>query len=262
MILPRWLEQSLLRPIDNPGFAISTDEARLELARLAREPRPLQRPLVCLSGWRALELLPRNLIANLSPTVVELESNAIPVAYPRLDRIPEAAGRVVDAVDARWPSDEPHATTEVDVIGVSMGGLVARAAALGMGTGGNAGAGRRLRIARLFTVGTPHQGARLAEDHPVDRAARDMLPGSAFLAALDAGRHEHPFEMVCYARLHDEFVGATRCAPPGEGVHWVSGLRILSHLTIGQDPRILADLARRLRGEPPLTSVATDPPSD
>lgn len=262
MILPRWLERALLRELPNPGFPLTCDQARADLAAMARRPVALQRPLVCLAGWRALLLLPKNLIANLGPMLASPGSHpplpALPIAFPLVDHIPAAAQRVVDAVEACWPNPSGTHTVEVDVIGVSMGGLVARTAAAGL-----AGSHRkRLRIARLFTLGTPHRGARLAEDYPVDRAARDMLPGSTFLQDLDAALDDHAFELVCYARLHDEFVGATRCAPPGSHPHWVSGFIALSHLTIGQDPRILADIARRLRGEPSYTRFASMPPCD
>jgi len=62
------------------------------------------------------------------------------------------------------------------VIAHSMGGLAARACIARHGPG---------RIARLITVGSPHHGTVLAT-MAVGRNARQMEPGSAFLAALEA----------------------------------------------------------------------------
>ena len=62
--------------------------------------------------------------------------------------------------------------------------------------------GRRLRIRRLITIGTPHRGAVLAPANPLveDRAVQDMYPGSLFLTRLDeAYRGDYP--IVAYARL-------------------------------------------------------------
>ncbi len=264
MILPLRLEQALMRPNPNPGFDVTSAQARDDLTRMRREPRPLQRPVVVLAGWRALSLLPRNMIANLGGCFADPSCEGfLPVAYPLETRITRAAAATIAEVEARWPSGASPHTREVDVIGVSMGGLVARAAAAGLADPDRRGShAKPLRIARLFTLGTPHRGANLALEHPVDAAAVDMLPGSSLLRRLDEAWADRPYEMVCYARLHDEFVGARRTAPPGMQPFWLSGLAIMSHLTIGQEPRILADIARRLRGESPWARVASAPPCD
>ena len=68
-------------------------------------------------------------------------------------------------------------------------------------------AGRRLKIVRLFTLGTPHGGAKLAEVARPDAAARDMRAGSAFLTALDRSLAGASYELVCYTRLRDTWVG-------------------------------------------------------
>lgn len=187
------------------------------------------------------------------------------MAYPWSTNFTKIAARLVGLVEARWPSHEQGWTREVDVVGVSMGGLVARAGAAGVGAGGGPSAGgRRLRIGRLFTLGTPHCGARLAELARPDAAARDMRAGSAFLSRLDEARGASErgalYEMVCYTRLRDSWVGAGRTAPPGLDVHWVSGWRVLSHVTVSMDPRIVVDIARRLRGEDPLARPDGRPP--
>ncbi len=68
---------------------------------------------------------------------------------------------VIDAVDQKFPSSDPEVTTEVDVIGYSMGGLAARYAAM-PATAVNLSK-RRLQIGRLFTISSPHRGALWGE---------------------------------------------------------------------------------------------------
>lgn len=146
-----------------------------------------------------------------------------------------------------------------------MGGLVARLAALAPEAREPFGIPTelpRLNIARLFTLATPHRGASLAGIVALDAAARDMKPGSPFLRDLDAAEPDpRLYEMVCYARLRDAWVGATNTAPPGTNPIWVpTPARNLAHLTVSRDRRILLDIARRLRGEPPLALEPSPPP--
>jgi hypothetical protein len=68
--------------------------------------------------------------------------------------------------------------------------------------------------------------------------------------------------MYCYARLNDVIVGATNTAPEGAEPFWVSGSHLLSHIRGRSDPRIIADIARRLRGESGLAVRGTAPPRD
>jgi pimeloyl-ACP methyl ester carboxylesterase len=210
-------------------------------------------PLVVLSGWRATPALSHALAREMRKRLGDRP--VAPVSFMTTSSIESAADRLVRAVDERFPTDDAERTAEVDIVGVSMGGLVARlAAAVGAG-------GRRLRIGTLFTLSTPHRGAKLAETITLDRAARQMKPGSAFLRALDA--HERDYELVCYARLGDRWVGATNTAPPGMDPIWVEPPRMtLSHLLVSRDPRILDDIAARLGGEAPLLGPPSPAPRD
>src|SRR6185369_10092730 len=115
------------------------------------------------------------------------------ISYTFGTRFDTLARTVIERVEATWPSDNPEETVEVDVVGVSMGGLVARWAALPPadrfreGAAHNPGAtGKRLRIRNLYTLGTPHRGAILANLIAPDPIARDMRAGSGFLRTLDA----------------------------------------------------------------------------
>jgi pimeloyl-ACP methyl ester carboxylesterase len=254
--MPGWLDRLMDVPRDNPAFALSLPAARVEMARMRREPVRLTRPVVVLAGYRAWSLAPRGLCRTLATLTGADRERFMAIAYPFRADFAWIAGEVSRRIDVRWPSDDPDRTLEVDVIGVSMGGLVARAAAAGHGSG------KRLNIARLFTLGTPHRGALLAGRCVLDDAARSMRAGSVFLARLDEALPGAGYELMCYSRLRDTWVGATRTAPPGREVLWVSGTRALGHITLARDPRIVADIARRLRGEPPLAGGGQQPPVD
>jgi hypothetical protein len=173
------------------------------------------------------------------------------VSFPLAGSFEECRRIVIEEVDRAFPCDEPGVTAEVDVVAVLMGGLVARyAAAEPTGPGA-----KRLRIARLFTISSPHRGAELAELPTLHRLQLDMRAGSPFLRALDDAPLD--YELVPYVVLKDRIVGQTNAAPYGESPHWVSG-NFGAHVGAHRDARILADIARRLRGEEPF---ATDPPA-
>jgi pimeloyl-ACP methyl ester carboxylesterase len=147
----------------------------------------------------------------------------------------------------RFPSDDPAWTTEVDVIGFSMGGLVARSCA------NSATGDRHLRIVRLFTVSTPHLGAVSAGGALFSSQGHDMKKGSKFLTYLN-NEVEIDYELIPYGRLCDTVVGVKNTAPPGYTPWWVSTPAFQdSHVQAIGDPRILADITLRLRGETPAT---------
>ncbi|MFJ4474615.1 esterase/lipase family protein [Streptomyces xanthochromogenes] len=103
-------------------------------------------------GWRHLESL------NYSPLTVDIKVAA------------ELLGRHVEDICARTG----HA--EVDIVGHSLGGLIARYYVQRL-------AGDR-RVRTLVTLGTPHSGTRsaqLAHAHPI---VRQMCPGSALIDEL------------------------------------------------------------------------------
>ncbi len=165
----------------------------------------------------------------------------------------EARDRVVKAVEEAFGRGEAGWTVEVDVIGYSMGGIVARHAALARDDGGT-----RLRIARLFTLASPHRGTELADKIPaLDDLLVSIRPASAELMRLDAALPDAEYRIYPYCRLGDEIVGEPNTAPPGEIAWWVQNLPLqLAHADIYKDPRIMADIMRRLRGEEP---IATEP---
>lgn len=251
-------------PAPNPAFDVSLAAAAADEQRMRAHPRPLSRPVVVVGGYRAWTIAASSLASRLCAMTGRDPAMFAAMAYPWSSDFTAIAARLVALVAGRWPGGDEGWTREVDVVGVSMGGLVARAAAAGVGSGGRKTQVRRLRIGRLFTLGTPHRGARLAELARPDSAARDMRAGSAFLAQLDeartAGGDGAAYELVCYTRLRDSWVGAGRTSPVGHSTLWVSGWRVLSHVTVSMDTRIVADIARRLRAEEPFAHPAGEPP--
>ena len=87
------------------------------------------------------------------------------------------------------------AEIEVDVVAISMGGLIARYAAMPLPDDS-----RQLRIRRLFTISTPHRGAKLAALPTFDQRQIDMRPGSAFLASLDDALADADYDLLPYVR--------------------------------------------------------------
>ncbi len=241
-------------PAFNPDFPATDEQIEAEWQRLSRtrgEAR-LARPLVVLAGWRA----PSAQVKIVSRAIQDLtgigNDQLLALHYAlRGDHLGIIRG-VVKSVRERF-GDHP-----VDAIGVSMGGLVARAAAAGVLDQDGAPVGR-VRLARLFTLATPHRGAEMAKIVRPDPAAAMMRPGSAFLRSLDAALERADYELVCYARLRDRYVGTLNCAPPGRPIIWTPGLIVGSHFSMSHDRRILVDIARRLRGEEPLARPSIIP---
>jgi hypothetical protein len=122
----------------------------------------------------------------------------------------------------------------VVLVGHSMGGLVARAYVARHGAG---------RIARIVTLGTPHHGSWLAWLGRGENA-REMRPGSAFLADLERGEAgASPVAASIYSP-HDNMVmpqassrveGARNIAIPGVG-----------HVAMLRSPRLLEALLAEL----------------
>jgi hypothetical protein len=78
----------------------------------------------------------------------------------------------------------------------------------------------------------------------------DMRPGSEFIGRLAGLMAERDYELYPYVRLGDTWVGAGNTAPEGDVAWWMSNAPFeAAHMTAFTDPRIRADVSRRLRGE-------------
>ncbi|MFK7962319.1 MAG: hypothetical protein AB8G96_17550 [Phycisphaerales bacterium] len=225
--------------------------ARDELARLGRGAEPLERPLLIFSGWgdpgvagfvlvRALESAV--LAGGEHPPIhgVDFFTTFTPAACR--ERALNAAARALGAT--------PGQPVEVDIIGKSMGGLVAREVARHQASVDQPS----LIVRRIFTISTPHRGARLAGLPTLDPRVVSMRSGSDFLVALDAdlARPGAP-PIHAYTRTGDWMVGEANTAPAGGTVAVLPRpWHEFGHIQAGGDPRIVADIVRRLRGDAPL----------
>ena len=250
----------------NPSFPITRQDASRDLDRMRASPQPIERPLVVLGGFLDPGLASGGVIRAVRPALDG--GPIIRVTFATSRHFAECRERVLAAVLEVLPERtevEPgrYETIEVDVIANSMGGLVARYAAIWPDAPDaidSTHADTRVRIARLFTISSPHRGAARANPRSISALERDMVTGSAFLAALDEALAEADYELVCYVRLGDVIVGRHNAAPAGTIPHWVAEPPLeAAHLFASYDRRILADIARRLRGEEPLTTAPAAP---
>lgn len=224
---------------------------------------PLARPLVVLGGWRTPHWTCATLARRLAMQTDSGAGGALPVSFFTAHRIEDAAERAASAILERWPAPE-GGRLEVDAVGISMGGIVGRllAAMCAGAIRSPNGTAPPIRVVRLFTIGTPHRGARLARLIAPDPAARQMRAGSDFLRRLDEALPASGLEVIPYARLHDGMVGARNASPPGMDPLWRRGPRLLAHLTITRDEAFTRDIARRLKGEATTWETSGPAPHD
>jgi hypothetical protein len=249
--LPRGVTASHLPPIA---------AARRTLSRLRENPRPLERPVLVFNGYRSLSPLVASVVRTLAGATSGKPEDFVLLSYATAGTF-EGALKIVSRKLRKRLGDR-FERLDFDAVGISMGGLVARLCAItpGQRPAGGAETCPRLRIQRLFTFGTPHQGSKLAAKIAPDRAARDMKPGSPVLRTLSDLRTPLPRELHCYAQLRDTFVDPRAAAPPGRIAIWSAGTRTMSHFTTPVNPWFVADVALRLRGEAPLLQEPTRPP--
>ena len=239
----------------NPSFDVTVRDAQTALRQMRATPKPLARPVVVVGGWLDPGLVAHSLAADLRRATGD--ERIVSVAFPAAFTFQSCRERLIATVERAFGDAEPGSTVEVDVVAVSMGGLVARYAALAPTD--PAPAPPRLRMARLFTISTPHRGADLAVLPTWDALQIDMRAGSDLLRQLDAALPTARYGVYPYVRLGDVMVGAANTAPPGMTPWWVANQPLtLPHGSAYADPRIVADIARRLRRETPF---ATNPAS-
>ncbi|MFD6372270.1 esterase/lipase family protein, partial [Streptomyces roseolus] len=216
---------------------------RLAPARPDDEPVPLGggggRPVVLLHGFvdnRSVFLLLRRALARHG------RHHVVSLDYPPLTgdlrTAAEALGRRIEAVLART------GRTEVDLVGHSLGGLVARYYVQCLG--GDA------RVRTLVTLGTPHAGtsvaAPLADAHPL---VRQMRPGSEVLRELAAPAPGCRTRFVSFWSDLDRImvpVETARLDHPDLRVHnvRVSGI---GHLALPVHPTVATGILTALDGD-------------
>jgi len=234
----------------NPSFPVTLDQANHAVSDMRADPQPLPRPLVIIGGFMDPNVSPP-LFKSYFSHITTADVIIIPVSVGLCGSFEQCRRKVIEAVDAACPSTDPNWTAQVDVVGASLGGLVARYAAA---PSADASKPRRLHIVRLFTISSPHSGATLAQHFGFSDYHRDMRPGSAFLQSLAKSDATASYELYPYVHLHDELVGEQYAAPPGTTPFWLPNSPLMpAHGSAMVDPRILGDISRRLRNEEPLT---------
>jgi hypothetical protein len=240
----------------NPSFAVSPRDAKDAIKAMAKDEKPLERPVVVLGGYQDIGIGPASFLPKFREAVGGGDDAPIvSVTYFFSGSFDDCRREVIKEVEKKFRSgDGADETVEVDVIGLSMGGIVARHAALARP------GEKRLRIKRLFTISSPHRGAVRAALPTVHQLHRDLRSGSKFLRELEAaeeGEGGRDYEIIPYVRLGDWIVGPENAAPrDAAAAYWVPNPPLNSaHWGAPLDPRIVADIARRLRGETPFTTT-------
>jgi hypothetical protein len=233
----------------NPSFLVTGTLAHHAIAQMQADPRCLSRPLVVIGGY-----LDPGIASSYEKSFFQRVSNhskIIPVSLGSCETFAQCRQKIISAVDKACPTADPIWTRQVDVVGVSLGGLAARYAAAPSCDPTHP---RRLRVFRLFSISSPHTGATLAQSAGFTWFHREMQPGSEFLRKLAALDSTAGYLIFPYTLLHDNVVGENYAAPPGMRVYWLANDSILpSHPIAFADQRILADIARRLRNETPFS---------
>jgi pimeloyl-ACP methyl ester carboxylesterase len=267
----------------NPSFPLTVQQAKADLKQMCDDPVTLDRPVVVLGGWGdMLGMPPAHLAKQLRAATGD--DRIISIGFGGCLTFDACRKRVLKRIDKAFPPDSDGWTTEVDVIGFSMGGIVARYTAasppppeapegshpppetLAPSTEAstitsspteeaNITPVRRLHINRLYTICTPHRGALMSTVIAPGQLARNMKPGSEFMQKLDHHLASADFPITPYARLNDLTVGEANAAPLEQHPYWVPPAPFtIPHADAYRDPRLIADIARRLRNETPYTT--------
>lgn len=249
------------RPV-NPSFSVPSADAKQFVREMRADPLTLDRPVVACAGWADPGFASSYWTGQLRRAFADADDRTLGVHFARRYTFDGCRDRLIAAVDRAFPTDDPDWTTEVDVVAFSMGGLVARYAAAEPAAVDPARptTRRRLKIRRLFTISTPHRGATMARVPTLERRVVGMRAGSPFLARLDGAWPGRRYRCVAYTRLNDPIVGTAHTAPPGTTPYWVAAPPLArSHQKAYRDPRIVADILCRLRGDTPLTAEISTP---
>ena len=179
----------------------------------------------CNSGYWA-HLVPRLDAARISHATLDLAPVTASIdAYVPL--VEEGVRALLAATGA----------AQVVLVAHSMGGLAARAWMRNAGTG---------RVARVITLGTPHQGTLLASLGP-GANARQMRRGSAWLRDLGAGESAGTRALITSIYTHHDNIVAPQTSSELAGARNVA-FGGMGHVALGAHPVILARVIAELNG--------------
>ncbi len=236
---------------DNPSFPLSVPEARMEINEMTLDKKTLPRPLVLIGGYGDLGISQYLLLKTFFESVAD-HPQLITVSLFNCGSYDECRARILADVNAACPGGDANWTAAVDVVGVSLGGGVARYAAAPSRDPAHS---QRLHIVRLYTMSGALGGAKVA-NLGITSFQQDMQPGSETQKYLDQVDPNPPYEIVSYVHLGDEMVGQENAAIAGRTPYWLPNIPynpVWPHEQIMLDGRVYADIARRVRGEKPFT---------
>lgn len=129
----------------------------------------------------------------------------------------------------------------IDVVGHSMGGIVTRDAARHR---------HGLKVARLFSLSSPHRGAGWLAPYTPHPHAQALRPQSTFLAEVNADPTSHDFEIHTFRLHHDRLISAESAHAVGHTHYDWPSLRpwLSSHASTQWDIRICTAVVGMLLG--------------
>jgi triacylglycerol lipase len=138
-----------------------------------------------------------------------------------------------DFVEDQVPADHPCA-----LLGFSMGGLVSRYYLQRLGG--------ESRVDRLITLSTPHFGTYTAGALPFFKGCRQMLPGSAWLEALNRDRNRlRPLHPLSFWTPYDLTIRPPRHAILDVGHH--RSMPVWWHRGMPSHPGVTTEVIRALQ---------------
>ena len=136
--------------IENDSFPLTLTEAARALDEMETTPKKLKRPLVVATGYLDPGVGSERL-ANVLRRGLQ-DDRVIAVDFFWCARFDECRDHLIRTVDEAFPTKDPLETTEVDVVAISMAGLVAGYASQDFPEKGSASPGRRLCAGLILLV--------------------------------------------------------------------------------------------------------------
>ena len=183
-------------------------------------------PVMLVHGYRCNSGLWWWMIARLRAAGFAAEAIDLEPALSSIDRFAEQLHHAIEAYL------QETAASKLRLVTHSMGGLVARAYLQRYGAG---------RVDKLITLACGHHGTRIAR-LGLGKNAREMEPGSAWLAALE---EPAPVPTVTVWAAQDNFV-APQTSSRLSGAREIM-LTGIGHLTFVFSPRVLDIVLKELR---------------
>jgi triacylglycerol lipase len=218
MIFKEWLAFFALFAVMQP-FADSLFSVK------RKRLRPAEPPVLLVHGYQCNSALWWWLVARLRAAGFAAEAIDLEPAFAGIDWYADQLHRQIEACIQDTGSETVQLVTH------SMGGLVARAYLKQYGS---------RRVGKLITLACGHHGTRIAR-LGLGKNAREMEPGSAWLAALE---EPAPAPVVTVWAAQDNFI-APQTSGRLAGAREIM-LTEIGHLTFVFSPRVLDILVKEL----------------